>query len=61
LAPSSGALSGIDPDFDLLIELSEHPNCFGVKVSPPSGVSDAARGESTYKTELTLVKTSANA
>lgn len=28
----SGAASGIDIDSDTLIELSEHPNCFGAKV-----------------------------
>jgi dihydrodipicolinate synthase/N-acetylneuraminate lyase len=27
-----GAAAGIDLDSDLLIELSEHQNCFGVKV-----------------------------
>lgn len=28
----SGAASGIDFDSDFLIDLSEHPNCFGAKV-----------------------------
>ena len=28
-----GAAAGIDLDSDLLIELSEHQNCFGVKVT----------------------------
>ncbi|KAK9321848.1 hypothetical protein V1517DRAFT_325317 [Lipomyces orientalis] len=28
-----GAASGIDLDSDLLIDLSEHPNCFGVKLT----------------------------
>lgn len=39
----SGAASGIDLDSDLLIELSEHPNCFGAKVSAvrPSTASSA--------------------
>lgn len=28
-----GAASGIDLDSDILIELSEHPNCFGAKLT----------------------------
>lgn len=30
---AAGAASGIDLDSDLLIELSEHPNCFGAKLT----------------------------
>lgn len=29
----SGAASGIDLDSDILIELSEHPNCMGAKLT----------------------------
>lgn len=29
----SGAASGVDLDSDFLIELSEHPNCFGAKLT----------------------------
>ena len=32
MAPA-GAASGIDLDSDILIELSDHPNCFGVKLT----------------------------
>jgi dihydrodipicolinate synthase/N-acetylneuraminate lyase len=54
-----GAASGIDLDSDLLIELSDHPNCFGAKVSawqkpprlPPSPHADMST-PSTPKVDL---------